>query len=50
MPIATVPKDTRYQTVLYPKLAPIPGVFFQATKAVLAPQDPLGQQLVGTVG
>jgi cell division protein FtsI/penicillin-binding protein 2 len=50
VPIATVPKDTRYKTVLYPKLEPIPGVFFQATKAVLAPQDPLGQQLVGSVG
>ena len=48
--IATVPEDTRYKTVLYPKLAPISGVFFQATKAVLAPRDPLGQQLVGNVG
>ncbi len=50
VPIATVPKDTRYETVLHPQLEPIPGVFFQATKAVLAPRDPLGQQLVGNVG
>jgi cell division protein FtsI/penicillin-binding protein 2 len=48
--IATVPKDTRYDTVLRPRLAPISGVFFHETKAVLAPQDPLGQQLVGSVG
>ena len=27
--IATVPDDTRYATVLRPKLAPITGVFFQ---------------------
>jgi len=48
--IATVPKDTRYDSVLRPQLAPIPGVFFQENHAVLAPRDSLGEQLVGSVG
>ncbi len=48
--IATVPEDARYHSVLRPQLAPIPGVFFHAAQAVLAPRDALDAQLVGTVG
>ncbi|MGO9876190.1 MAG: penicillin-binding transpeptidase domain-containing protein [Acidimicrobiia bacterium] len=48
--IATVPDDARYHSVLRPQLAPIPGVFFHASQAVLAPRDALLTQLVGTVG
>ena len=50
VPIATVPEDARYHSVLRPQLAPIPGVFFHASQAVLAPRDALDAQLVGTVG
>jgi cell division protein FtsI/penicillin-binding protein 2 len=50
VPIATVPDDARYTTVLRPRLAPIAGVFFQRTRGVLAPTDAAERQLVGTVG
>src|SRR5262249_24989004 len=46
----TVPEDDRYETVLHPQLEPVSGVFFRASKAVLAPRDALTEQLVGNVG
>jgi cell division protein FtsI/penicillin-binding protein 2 len=48
--IAQVPDDTRYATVLRPKLAPINGVFFQHDQGVVAPAGVLSPQLLGTVG
>jgi len=50
VPIATVPDDTRYQTVLRPQLAPITGVFFQRSSGQRATSTLLGSQLVGSVG
>ncbi len=50
VPIATVPDDTRYTTVLRPQLAPIPGVFFHKTQGVLSVSGLLSSQLVGSVG
>jgi cell division protein FtsI/penicillin-binding protein 2 len=50
VPVATVPDDARYTSVLRPQLAPIAGVFFQRTHGVLAPSDVGERQLVGTVG
>ncbi len=48
--VAQVPDDARYATELRPKLAPIPGVFFQHSIGVLAPAGLIGEQLIGRVG
>lgn len=48
--VAQVPDDERYDKVLRPRLAPIPGVFFQHSSGVLAPAGVLGEQVIGRVG
>ncbi len=48
--VAQVPDDARYANELRPKLAPIPGVFFQHSTGVLAPAGLIGEQLIGRVG
>jgi cell division protein FtsI/penicillin-binding protein 2 len=50
VPVATVPDDDRYRTVLRPRLAPVPGVFFQHSRSVLPTSDLLGAQLIGSTG
>jgi hypothetical protein len=50
VPVATVPDDDRYRTVLRPRLAPVPGVFFQHSSSVLPTSDLLGAQLIGSRG
>jgi cell division protein FtsI/penicillin-binding protein 2 len=50
VPVATVPDDARYATVLRPQLAPVAGVFFQHSHNVLATSNLLGAQLIGSVG
>lgn len=50
VPVATVPFDARYRSVLRPKLYPVPGVFFQAGSGLLATSSLLGTQLIGSVG
>lgn len=50
VPVATVPDDDRYRSVLRPQLAPISGVFFHHSQEVLASSNLLGTQLIGTVG
>jgi cell division protein FtsI/penicillin-binding protein 2 len=50
VPVATVPDDDRYRTVLRPQLAPLPGVFFRRREGVVATDVALGTSLVGTVG
>ncbi len=49
VPIATVPDDARYATVLRPQLAPIPGVFFHRERGVSTASIGLAP-LVGHVG
>ncbi|HWS46041.1 MAG TPA: NTF2-like N-terminal transpeptidase domain-containing protein, partial [Acidimicrobiia bacterium] len=51
VPVATVPDDARYTTVIRPQLYPIPGVFFRRTSGVLAaPSAGLAAQAIGRVG
>lgn len=50
VPVATVPDDDRYEKVIRPQLAPIPGVFFRQGEGVLGTSGALGTQFVGTVG
>ena len=50
VPIATVPDDARYATVLRPALYPIKGVYFHKGSGVVAPSGVLGAQLLGNVG
>jgi cell division protein FtsI/penicillin-binding protein 2 len=48
--ITNVPDDSHYEKVLRPQLAPLPGVFFRRSNAVLAGAGGATAQLVGTVG
>jgi hypothetical protein len=50
VPVATVPYDARYRTVLRPKLFPVRGVFFRRSQGVLGASNLLGAQLIGSVG
>jgi cell division protein FtsI/penicillin-binding protein 2 len=50
VPITTVPNDERYEQSIRPRLAPIPGVFFQRGEGVRGAGGAVGTQLVGTVG
>jgi len=50
VPVATVPYDARYRTVIRPKLYPVLGVFFRRSRGVLGASDLLGAQLIGSVG
>ena len=50
VPVATVPYDARYRTVLRPKLYPVRGVFFRRSRGVLGASNLLGAQLIGSVG
>ncbi len=48
--IATVPDDARYEQVLRPTLAPIPGVFFARSSGIAGAPSLLLSQIVGNVG
>src|SRR3954454_497809 len=48
--IASVPDDARYANELRPKLAPIPGVFFQHDQGVVTPAGLVSEDLIGRVG
>ena len=50
VPVATVPDDARYATVIRPQLYPLPGVLFRRTHGVLATSSTLGTQMIGRVG
>jgi len=50
VPVAKVPYDARYSTVIRPQLFPLPGVFFQRGRSVLGASNLLGAQLIGSVG
>jgi cell division protein FtsI/penicillin-binding protein 2 len=50
VPVATVPYDERYRTVLRPQLFPVRGVFFQRSRGELGASNLLGAQLIGSFG
>lgn len=50
VPVATVPYDARYLTVLRPQLFPVRGVFFRRSQGQLGASNLLGAQLIGSVG
>ena len=50
VPVATVPYDSRYHTVIRPQLFPVRGVSFQRSKGELGASNLLGSQLIGSVG
>ena len=49
VPVATVPYDERYSTVIRPALFPVRGVFFQRSRGELGASNLLGAQLIGEV-
>jgi cell division protein FtsI/penicillin-binding protein 2 len=48
--VATVPDDARYEQVLRPALAPVPGVFFTRVTGSAGGSTLLQSQIVGSVG